>query len=352
MWQGPLRIAWVSIRREVGRPIGNNGRGARQLSGRAPLSETAGDTAAQTRPCTGLCGERDRCDANEIGVMLRDRCGATRSMWCYEIDVVRVRSVKGEDIGAMTWKLDRCLAVGECGVGEQPGLNIQIDAARPTPGIVQASWSGRLLPGFWQEVNGNLFDTPPSIEEMYVRGSDLVCRYREHPGSKLTPTVYWRMGSDPKSGFAWVETRLAVETSTLGTQPHVSIDWHLPHGHLTEFGLSELLIDRLSRQLDQPVSYLDRHQAEGFRIGHVSLDFPGGSHADATSTNVFVVPLVHLSDFQQQSFVVDGETIEIRQPLGLELLEKGVIRTARRPLSGERFAPERSGDHGGGGRVF
>jgi hypothetical protein len=219
----------------------------------------------------------------------------------------------------MTWQLNENIATGKVQLAGETTFEITLDASRPGPGIAAVKIGDQQLEGFWQEITGNLFASPPEIQELYVRGSDLICHYAEAGVSQLTPTIYWSLKTAKDHRAVILDIRIAVQTSTLGTQPETQVQWHWPHGKHRELALSESLIAQLNQKLAQPLPYLDPAVAENYRFGSIHLE----------GADVQVMPLVHLSDFAGEQFETSAESQLLTQNLSLPLLEKGVIRTAR-----------------------
>lgn len=219
----------------------------------------------------------------------------------------------------MTWQLNGNIATGQVLLADNNWFEVTLDVNRPGPGIAAMQFGGKQLDGFWQEITGNLFASPPGIDELYVRGSDVVCQYAEHQDSHLTPTIYWSLQPTDDQRAILLDIRIAVQTSTLGTQPETQIQWHWPEGQYEEFALSESLILQLTQESVQPLPYLDPSVTENYRFA--LIDFEGA--------DLRLLPMVHLSDYAGEQFGTLAENYVLNQKLSLPLLEKGVIRTAR-----------------------
>ena len=219
----------------------------------------------------------------------------------------------------MTWQLNGNLATGKVLLADNTAFEVTLDTHRTGPGIAAMQFGGKPLDGFWQEITGNLFASLPEIQEVYVRGSDVICHYAEQKESELTPTIYWSLDSTDDLHAIQLDVRIAVQTSTLGTQPETQIQWHWPEGQHRELALTESLIDQLTQELTQPLPYLDPSVAENYRLGLIHFE----------SADIVLLPMVHLSDYAGEQFESPTNHLVLNQKLSLPLLEKGVIRTAR-----------------------
>ncbi len=216
----------------------------------------------------------------------------------------------------MTWKLADQRATGVVDLSDQTRLEIDMDAQRTSPGIAEIRVNGVAVPGFKQEMLGNLLGVSPDIVEIYRRGSDLVCRYAECAKNQLTPTVYWSLHTDSEIKAAILDMRVSVQTSTLGTQPDASFEWYAPSGKIRDFCLPASASQRLSERQSQPLSYLDETLAQKYRCTTIEC------------AGLQVTPIIHLSDFKPATSSTNNSA-SLHQKLKLPLLEKGVIRTAR-----------------------
>ena len=61
------------------------------------------------------------------------------------------------------------------------------------------------------------------LQEVYVRGTDLVARYAQTPPHQISPQIYWRADHLPKHRAVKIEMVLSMQTELLDSDPQVSV---------------------------------------------------------------------------------------------------------------------------------
>lgn len=191
----------------------------------------------------------------------------------------------------------------------------------------------------WGALFGNLIAPVPVIEEAYFRGNDLIVHYAEADETRLSTTLYYRIFADPMnlvSPSLGLELVIATRTSTLGTQPVAEVRSIWPIQPLDQW-VSETPIHSpesplRSHELDSPRSS-EAHPLTW--LSQVSDDL--GSDESGSVPNWLALlssgesrfTWIHPSDGAVDLGTSQSHRSEVLHSLELQLLEKGVIRSAR-----------------------
>lgn len=129
-------------------------------------------------------------------------------------------------------------------------LQLHVDVKHPELGLQAISWRGRALSAFQLLRVVALTDggQGSALEDVYVRGRDVVATYGQTACSPLRTQVYWRVSQLPDvDGAVVLEAIVSAQTQLLDSDPRVEIssvlagrDWHLLRGP-AEYGDGESL---------------------------------------------------------------------------------------------------------------
>lgn len=230
----------------------------------------------------------------------------------------------------MTWSLDSQQASWSNELGK-----LQLTLAAPELGArVLLAASNTETKEIWGALHSQIVPSPATVEEAYVRGSDLVVNYAEHPETRLTTSLVWR--ALPLTELAasrrlssvralWFELVVATRTSTLGVQPQAEVIsvWPVEANRAPEpvaASNSNLLSNH------HPLTILSSVESNE----PAALASIAGSSGQALSRLTWVHPSDGSCRWQSsESTATSAHRGTIHQQLNLPLLEKGVIRSAR-----------------------
>jgi hypothetical protein len=107
-------------------------------------------------------------------------------------------------------------------------LQARVNVLTPQRGLEQLRIAGTPLPGSTQRVVFAPDQTGVSaqLNEVYVRGADLIAVYTQTKGQPFRASVYWRTVStaDDRMAHAAVDVMVSLETDLLESRPAVTIE--------------------------------------------------------------------------------------------------------------------------------
>ena len=196
-----------------------------------------------------------------------------------------------------------------------------IHLEKPERGFHDLSVSGCEIP--CQRMLGIIAPFAPKsghlLDEVFVRGADLIATYARSVESAIRPQIYWRVNEILQSNFCCicVELIVSVETNLLDSDPTVNVVtdlscdgvWRLVDQNSGEF-------EQLDETIDDEIQLVDNVEASLMLFRPV----------DAPVSYVEVVPR---ADYQTGSLQRSGMATTWRCRLFNERLEKGVNRRGR-----------------------
>jgi hypothetical protein len=174
-------------------------------------------------------------------------------------------------------------------------LLARVDVARPEAGCQDVRFRDEKLDlSQWLAVSPAA-QSRVVVEDVFIRGGDLVATYAETPEWPLRWQVYWRVLSGEALGpaLAGLELIVSAQTSMLECSPALVAQ----------------------TRLSGPTSLISRHE--------------GGMVSRLSAAELSYVELIHPADHQGTDIQSTSEQIMLRHPLFLKSLEKGVILRAR-----------------------
>lgn len=178
-----------------------------------------------------------------------------------------------------------------------PLLSALTEVSRPEEGTGDWVWNGQTLPGLrLLQLTAPWPASTERLDESYVRGTDLVARFREN-SERARCDVYWTALPPQRPVDAGgLELRLATQTQLLDGRPQAAVTAHFPEGtERVDLG-------------EETFPGLEVFRPQGIRLSYVQAVFP--------------------SDFAGCQWTRDSQ---LRSTVSLQLdrLEKGVIRCCR-----------------------
>jgi len=158
------------------------------------------------------------------------------------------------------------------GVWDSPRLQARVDLMEPTVGLHDLRFGG--APLHRTQVMQVTLPTRNAqdalqVEDVYVRGPDLIVTYAEAASSRVRPQIYWRIIDEPTDSPALViELLVSMQTQWLDSNPRIqlmatipSIQWHSLAGSETGNEFQSMRLHPESKQtvaLSPPVALLAR----------------------------------------------------------------------------------------------
>ncbi len=132
-------------------------------------------------------------------------------------------------------------------------LLLRVDVEQPDRGLHEISWCGRALTALQLlrvaalSSGGHGY----ALEDVYVRGRDMVATYAQTANSPLRTQVYWRIGQLPDvDGGIVLEAIISAQTQLLDSDPRMEIssvlvgrDWSLLRGPAERGDCESLAVD-------------------------------------------------------------------------------------------------------------
>jgi hypothetical protein len=193
---------------------------------------------------------------------------------------------------------------------QSDSLSARLDIARPQAGCHDVHFRGAPLNlSRWLAVFP-ASPAPVAVEDVFIRGGDLVVTYAESPQWPVRWQVYWRLLSEQSLGpaLAGLELIVSAQTSLLDSSPAM---------------LAET-------ELSGPGSLVSLEAGIVTRLANTELSY---------------IQLVHPADFRGTDVQSTPDHVRLAHPLFSKFLEKGVILRARlRGLLAESAAGESAFD--------
>jgi hypothetical protein len=224
------------------------------------------------------------------------------------------------------WTLEGTTGKLRCGK-----LAGQLDVARPSNGVAVALGSERAslavlsacratesrIAAAAVRANDSL-SWPPSLDDAYIRGSDLVASYRPTSDWPYSPQLYWQANtlSSVEGLQLSLSLLVSVQTHLLDTWPRIHIASQVPSAEAVRISISE------SGQAEiVPIEREERILPAGFSCGIVRR---------LTIAPLSYIEIMASSDFRELGFAPSASDESIAEwHLFADFLEKGVIRRAR-----------------------
>ncbi len=146
------------------------------------------------------------------------------------------------------WSLE-----GSMACWQSPDAQMRVDAKRPDQGLHEIRWRGSMLPELrlLRVSSISRGDEDHQLEDVYVRGQDVVASYAETDRNPVHMQVYWRISPPPdgESGVV-LEAIVSAQTPLLDSDPRVEIssvlsgrDWHTLRAAADEGACESLAVD-------------------------------------------------------------------------------------------------------------
>ncbi len=199
-----------------------------------------------------------------------------------------------------------------------PHLKGETDLARPWTGLHCLKYRERALEGsiLGLATCEGLFGE--GVDESFVRGNDLVARYRETNDRPFSLQVYWRVKSH-ENGTVVVDFLLSFETQLLESFPQLRITTELPCDQIWTLP-SQTGPSQTASVQTGPVQLPSDQQHEGSSCMVLRSENENWSYAE----------MAHPED--QDHWRFEGQNQEtgiVQRTVGGTFLEKGVIRRLR-----------------------
>ncbi len=207
------------------------------------------------------------------------------------------------------WNLDDTTAILKVSQ-----LSARVDLLNPRAGLHQLEVGGASLEGSVLGVRpGTDLVLPEELQEVFVRGNDLVVTYAETDARPFSVQVYWR-ATVGDAGVVMLDTILSLQTDLLESFPGIASETNLPAA--STWVVSDETASELAAVEEKPVSLgsedsdcLLLRAAEG-----------GWSYAEMT----------YPEDRGEVEITRTADGVyALRRQLGGAFLEKGVIRCLR-----------------------
>jgi len=220
---------------------------------------------------------------------------------------------------AQMWNLERSTASWR-----SEHLQAVVELALPGEGLQTVTWCGTLLvPAQLMRIEVAASSAPAhlTVDDVYIRGSDVIVTYAETSQCPVRTQVYWRIWEESARGpFVGIEAIVSTQTQQLDSDPRVTIsstlgksEWFSSVIPGEARGFQPAIFDRSGAcQFDTApdgTAILARVAPIGCSYGHI---IPG---SDRIAARV-------VRDPAHQTVTITGEFFDAR-------LEKGVLRRAR-----------------------
>ncbi len=201
----------------------------------------------------------------------------------------------------------------------QGDLQATVNVLTPQCGLEQLRIAGTPLPGSTERVVFAADQTGVSAElnEVYVRGADLIAVYTQTKGQPFRASVYWRTVStaDDRTAHAAVDVMVSLETHLLESRPAVTIEATLPAREV--LALDGRPVERAVAFSLAPPCHGGANRPQGFLIRLAGVDQS-------------LALLVRPEDACEVTAQWDAQgCVHIAHRLLCDPLEKGVILRAR-----------------------
>lgn len=206
------------------------------------------------------------------------------------------------------WRLDATRAI-LC----TPQLTAGIDLLNPCAGLGQLVFQGAPIEGFalgvYVGINAAL--SKEDLNDVFVRGNDLVATYAETDERPFSLQVYWR-ATIGEQGTLLLDTILSLQTDLLESFPGLAVETQLPAADAWLLSNGESTATEITIPCDLPA---DRGDSLLLRPTDGAWSYAETSHPEDRGES-------------QIERCEDGSLLLQRQ-LGGQFLEKGVIRSLR-----------------------
>jgi hypothetical protein len=152
------------------------------------------------------------------------------------------------------------------------------------------------------------------IQDHWVRGTDLVCRYAATKQRAAQPEIYWRCLDSPDA--TGLELIISVQTSLLDDHPGIGVESELPESEV--WWLPSTVPPESARLARSAGAANPPYRVDGAGTWIVRL-----------ASQVSYLEMIYPTDFCESELSTSKDRIVLQSRLFPERLEKGVIRRGR-----------------------